>query len=79
MITITYKCDSEFQGVTTDCKIELTEDTTCTDALEAFARVLQVAGYQNESIRHSAEELEHNMREHIEAAALVMNQRVGDS
>ena len=79
MITITYKCDSEFPGVTTDCRVELTDDTNCPNAFEAFARVLQVAGYQNESIRNSAEELEYNMREHIEAAASIMNQRVGDN
>ena len=79
MITITYKCDSEFPGVTTDCRLELTDDTNCPDAFEAFARVLQVAGYQNESIRHSAEGLEYNMRERIEAAASIMTTRVGDS
>lgn len=79
MITITYKCDSEFPGVTTDCKIELTEDTNCPYAFEAFARVLQVAGYQNESIRHSAEDLDYYMREVIETSASTMKERVGDS
>ena len=79
MITITYKCDSEFPGVTTNCTVELTEDTNCPDAFEAFARILQVAGYQNESIRHSAEELEYDMREAIESSSSTMKARVGDS
>ena len=79
MITITYKCDSEFPGTDTDCKVTITDDTTCTSAFEAFVRVLQLAGYQQESIRYSAEAVEYDMREHIEAASSVMNKRVGDS
>ena len=79
MIEIIYEDTTEFPGVETNLRVEISEDTNCPDAFEAFARVLQVAGYQNESIRHSAEELEHNMREHIKAAAFVMNQRIGDS
>ena len=79
MIEIIYENTTEFPGVETNLRVEISEDTNCPDAFEAFARVLQVAGYQNESIRHSADELEYNMREHIEAAASVMTMRVGDS
>ena len=78
MIEITYENTTEFPGVETNLRVEISEDTNCPDAFEAFARVLQVAGYQNESIRHSAECLEYSMREHIEAAASVMRKRVGD-
>lgn len=79
MITITYKCDSEFPGTDTECKVTITDDTTCTHAFEAFVRVLQLAGYQQESIRYGAESTEYDMREHIEAAASFMSKRVGDS
>ena len=79
MIEIIYENTTEFPGVETNLRVEISEDTNCPDAFEAFARVLQVAGYQNESIRHSAECLEYSMRGHIEAASSVMNQRIGDS
>ena len=79
MIEIIYENTTEFPGVETNLRVEISEDTKCPDAFEAFAMVLQAAGYQNESIRHSAECLEYNMREHIESASSLMNQRVGDS
>lgn len=79
MITITYKCDSEFPGTDTECKVSITDATTCTNAFEAFVRVLQLAGYSQQAIRYSAESVEYDMREHIEAAASFMSKRVGDS
>ena len=75
MLTITYKCASEFPGTDTDCKVTITDDTTCTHAFEAFVRVLQLAGYQQESIRYSAESIEFDIRRHIEAASSVMPKR----
>ena len=79
MIEIRYKNTTEFPGVDTNLWVDIGEDTTCTHAFEAFVKVLQLAGYQQESIRHSAECVESDMREHIEAATSVMNKRVGDS
>ena len=75
MITIIYKCDTEFPGTETECKVTITDEATCTHAFEAFVRVLQLAGYQQESIRYSAEAVEYDMREHIEAASSLMNKR----
>ena len=75
MIEIRYEDTTEFPGVDTNLLVEIARDTTCTHAFEAFVRVLQLAGYQQESIRYSAECVESDMREHIEAAASVMNKR----
>ena len=75
MIEIRCKKTTEFPGVDTNLLVEIARDTTCTHAFEAFVRVLQLAGYQQESIRYSAECVESDMREHIEAAASVMNKR----
>ena len=76
MIEIRCKKTTEFPGVATTLLVEIGEGTKCTHAFEAFVRVLQLADYQQESIRYSVGS---DMREHIEAAVAVMNKRVGDS
>ena len=75
MIEIRYENTTEFPGVDTNLLVDIGEDTTCTHAFEAFVRVLQLAGYTQESIRYSAGCVERDMREYIEAAALVMTKR----
>ena len=75
MIEIRYKNTTEFPGVDTNLCVDIGEDTTCTHAFEAFVKVLQLAGYLQESIRHSAGCVESYMRENIEAAASMMPKR----
>ena len=75
MIEIRYENTTEFSGVDTNLLVEIGEDTTCPHAFEAFVRVLQLAGYKQESIRYSAGCVESDMRKHIEAAASMMTKR----
>ena len=75
MIEIRYKNTTEIPGVDTNLWVDIGEDTTCTHAFEAFVKVLQLAGYQQESIRRSAECVESDMWKHIEAAASMMTKR----
>lgn len=74
MIKIIVTNNEEFNSdITSECTID--SEATTSDCFEAFARLLLLCGYGEESIRAAAEDLEYTYYESIDASHIIMLER----
>jgi len=67
--------NQSYEGVTTDATFTIDEEANTAQAIDGFVKVLLLAGYADEAIRHALEEAECDMYESIESAKKVMDGR----